>query len=256
MSTRSLVFAAFLAAFIAFGCPSASAVLIYSNNFDIGGDPGDPLGPEWSSNTRINRTPNLRRFLGGPDDTRFGLSNDNAVLTLSGLPDHTDVTLSFSLFVINDWVGLLSPRNMFILTSDGQTLFSTTFANGGGGTQDYPNVCTGITPNTCGALPHPGQTGASEVNTLGFGNTHNGDSVYDLTFTFAHSASTLSVDFGVTGLVGYGRLNQQSWGLDNVAVAVTPIPEPSTYAMLLAGLGLLGFVARRRTRIMAQAKNP
>jgi hypothetical protein len=27
---------------------------------------------------------------------------------------------------------------------------------------------------------------------------------------------------------------------------ITPIPEPETYAMLLAGLGLLGFVARRR----------
>jgi hypothetical protein len=30
------------------------------------------------------------------------------------------------------------------------------------------------------------------------------------------------------------------------AVAVTPVPEPETYAMLLAGLGLLGFAARRR----------
>ena len=29
-------------------------------------------------------------------------------------------------------------------------------------------------------------------------------------------------------------------------VSVQAIPEPETYAMLLAGLGLLGFVARRR----------
>lgn len=28
----------------------------------------------------------------------------------------------------------------------------------------------------------------------------------------------------------------------------TPVPEPSTYAMLLAGLGLLGFIARRRNQ--------
>jgi len=27
---------------------------------------------------------------------------------------------------------------------------------------------------------------------------------------------------------------------------MTPVPEPETYAMLLAGLGLMGFVARRR----------
>jgi hypothetical protein len=31
----------------------------------------------------------------------------------------------------------------------------------------------------------------------------------------------------------------------NVAT-VTPIPEPEIYAMLVAGLGLMGFVARRR----------
>lgn len=30
------------------------------------------------------------------------------------------------------------------------------------------------------------------------------------------------------------------------SVAVSPVPEPETYAMLLAGLGLLGFAARRR----------
>lgn len=27
---------------------------------------------------------------------------------------------------------------------------------------------------------------------------------------------------------------------------ISPVPEPETYAMLLAGLGLMGFVARRR----------
>lgn len=31
-------------------------------------------------------------------------------------------------------------------------------------------------------------------------------------------------------------------------VGVAPVPEPETYAMLLAGLGLLGFVARRRSK--------
>ena len=31
-------------------------------------------------------------------------------------------------------------------------------------------------------------------------------------------------------------------------LTVTPVPEPETYAMLLAGLGLLTLTARRRTR--------
>jgi hypothetical protein len=45
------------------------------------------------------------------------------------------------------------------------------------------------------------------------------------------------------GLPGYaGSLN-----LDNVSLtAVTPVPEPGSYAMLLAGLGVLGFISRRR----------
>jgi hypothetical protein len=34
--------------------------------------------------------------------------------------------------------------------------------------------------------------------------------------------------------------------IDDLTFTTTPIPEPSTYAMLLAGLGLLGFMARRR----------
>lgn len=33
---------------------------------------------------------------------------------------------------------------------------------------------------------------------------------------------------------------------DDFVVGITPVPEPSTYALLLAGLGVVGFVARRR----------
>jgi hypothetical protein len=33
---------------------------------------------------------------------------------------------------------------------------------------------------------------------------------------------------------------------------MTPVPEPETYAMLLAGLGVVGFTARRRQRPAAR----
>ena len=33
---------------------------------------------------------------------------------------------------------------------------------------------------------------------------------------------------------------------DNVRLDVSPVPEPDTYALMLAGLGLVGFAARRR----------
>jgi hypothetical protein len=35
--------------------------------------------------------------------------------------------------------------------------------------------------------------------------------------------------------------------------SITPVPEPETYAMLIAGLALMGFVARRRQRGLAVA---
>ena len=40
--------------------------------------------------------------------------------------------------------------------------------------------------------------------------------------------------------------NDLSFSFSNTRSAVTAVPEPETYAMMLAGLGLLGFVARRR----------
>ncbi|MFH1815623.1 MAG: PEPxxWA-CTERM sorting domain-containing protein [Pseudomonadota bacterium] len=47
------------------------------------------------------------------------------------------------------------------------------------------------------------------------------------------------------GDVGPGNLFESSALVDGV-LAVTPVPEPETYAMLLAGLGLIGAASRRR----------
>ena len=38
----------------------------------------------------------------------------------------------------------------------------------------------------------------------------------------------------------------RTYQVDNVAASVSAVPEPGTCAMLLAGLGLLGFMRRRR----------
>jgi PEP-CTERM motif len=44
-------------------------------------------------------------------------------------------------------------------------------------------------------------------------------------------------------IVGFGIISGK-----NHAFLVTPVPEPETYAMMVAGLGLLGFMLRRRRR--------
>lgn len=58
------------------------------------------------------------------------------------------------------------------------------------------------------------------------------------TYSFTAGSGTSSLFFAG----GYGAGHYV--GLDNVTV--TAVPEPETYAMMLAGLGALGFMARRR----------
>ncbi|MDP3281524.1 MAG: FxDxF family PEP-CTERM protein [Nitrosomonas sp.] len=55
------------------------------------------------------------------------------------------------------------------------------------------------------------------------------------------SLSTPGISYAIFGGIGE---NGSSVYADNFTI--TAIPEPETYAMLLAGLGLLGFTARRR----------
>ncbi len=58
------------------------------------------------------------------------------------------------------------------------------------------------------------------------------------------SIDTLRIDFGNFFLLDDISLNSAN---------ISPVPEPETYAMLLAGLGLMGGMARRRKQKLANA---
>jgi hypothetical protein len=69
--------------------------------------------------------------------------------------------------------------------------------------------------------------------------------VVDQTLEFTHfSFNNLHSDSNLTELKLGGRNDPDFTRLDNISVTAMPVPEPETWGMLLAGLGLL--VWRRR----------
>jgi len=88
----------------------------------------------------------------------------------------------------------------------------------------------------------------------------DGSLITNIDFNGAHanvdlgSPEFLDVEIGDPLAVAGGQLN---WGLtglsagDVLNISVTAVPEPESIAMLLAGLGVLGAVARRRQRLAA-----
>ncbi|MES2163925.1 MAG: FxDxF family PEP-CTERM protein [Pseudomonadota bacterium] len=67
---------------------------------------------------------------------------------------------------------------------------------------------------------------------------------------FGAAWTSKSLTFTTTGNAVLSFAGQTNYGdstafIDNVSVTAA-VPEPETYAMLMAGLGLMGFIARRR----------
>jgi hypothetical protein len=74
------------------------------------------------------------------------------------------------------------------------------------------------------------------------GNTsgNNDDQAIAMANGWLNTLTGAAGGFKLTALVGANNQDQ---------IMASPIPEPQAFAMLLAGLGLLGFVARRRTNV-------
>lgn len=64
-------------------------------------------------------------------------------------------------------------------------------------------------------------------------------------FSYSHADQSEIRSIALNG-TGINALNSALGGEFGIGGSVAPIPEPEAYAMLLAGLGLIGWVARRR----------
>jgi hypothetical protein len=84
-----------------------------------------------------------------------------------------------------------------------------------------------------------GVTQSFDVGTLGFLSTTGDQSVSE------YVQFTASAGVRITALSFSNTPEKDAFEAANFTVT-TPVPEPSTYALLLAGIGAVGFVARRR----------
>lgn len=217
------------------GATPSHAMLVYQHDFQ------SAVGGEWSQTLRQD-TPTPYPF--GPRSFLGQFGNDAVSLNLSGLGQHDSLLLEFDLYLIRSWDGS-SAGTAYDYGNDtfkvdlagGPVLLEETFSNGNPAGQSFGPQAI-----------NPYHTGASETYSLGYvfydgiqQNEQVMDSVYHLSFLFAHQADQASFNFS-----GYGlqSLDDESWGLDNVRVSV--VPEPGVAPLLGVGLAALAWRARRR----------
>jgi hypothetical protein len=205
----------------------AHSATVYSQDFESG-----VLGAEFSGAGSIQGTGGLSAFGFGAQH----LKNDGALVTTLAIPGilapHTSMTLAFSLAM---WDSIDYPTDTFQVTANGTFVINEGFGNyfPASGSE---GPGTRLTPATNGDFTDP---------QYGY-NSGFRDSARAVSITFAHSAPA--------GVLTFQFPNSQSapdesFGIDNILVstnAVAAIPEPSTYALMLAGLGIVGWAARRR----------
>lgn len=125
--------------------------------------------------------------------------------------------------------------DVFSLSVNGATVFSGTWDLGGGGADEIFQAPAGVT-----LIRNDGRTLDITVPVALVGGANS--------VTFAYDSPTVWDGSGRAGPQGLG---DEGWGLGQVTVMSSVVPEPGSALLLLAGLGIVGGAARRRARPQA-----
>ena len=149
-------------------------------------------------------------------------ATDTSVSGTFSAPAAGTETLSFDLNGYNSLDGQNFYEDDFSLAINGTTVYVGTFDLGGGGADvEYTNTI--------------GATYSQSGKTLSF-TAPVALTAGSNTFTFSY------VSLAAPTYAGFQGTGDEGWGVSNVAV----VPEPASLALMLAGLGIVGGLARRR----------
>ncbi len=154
---------------------------------------------------------------------------------------------AFLLHLASNFGSLFNNTNAFV----GKVLFNTDGTDPVGSSVQLASGTWGVTSiNYSRNSAQPSSIDFDFSETLGGGASNrltSGESVSWYT-NFVNPTGFVTPEFALH-VQSIGSNGDSGWYVPTVSA----IPEPETYAMLLAGLGLLGFVARRRQRKLAVA---
>ena len=109
---------------------------------------------------------------------------------------------------------------------------------------DYVSFLWGSpdTYNSLKVITTNGEFGFTAAGIGGFAST-NGDQAYSQYVQFTAGANE-----DILGLRFENSPSVDAFEVANFSATVAAVPEPETYALMLAGLGAVGFISRRRRR--------
>lgn len=222
---------------VAIASPAMAAVNVWSTSFDT--SEYEVLGPfPWSGLSTSYGGANFESSGTIPQSGTQVFRNATSgttIFTATGLGAHTGLELGFDITFVDSWdsdngISVVAPDWLFV-NIDGLAPQQWTVASASGSNFIVAPECSLLSGGT---------------NTIGRGwNDHT----YRCSFSFAHSNPNWSMSINAGG-AGFQYGDDESWAIDNFALAAVPagvvIPEPATWAMLIAGFGLVGAAARRR----------
>jgi hypothetical protein len=220
-------------AVLLFAAGAAQGAVLYSEDFN------DGVADGFAGFTAVETAPSAEKFLGVLD------LNDTGTVAVN-TAGYNNLVLTFDLYAIRSVDGTGASccgPDAFRVIVNGVTVFDESFANNTSWAQSYgPNATD------------PGRTGsdAALYGNLGYGDHFGTNSVYHI---------TLNLGSGVTS-IGFQGGTEQAWtdegfGLDNVVLSGHlvggggAIPEPATWALMIAGFGGAGAMLRRRRTAVA-----